>query len=186
MNDTFGKLSKTTIILHWIVGLTIISLLAMGIYMEEYNAYQLYDIHKAIGVIIFFFILYRVWWRIQNGWPVPAGDYTNLEHITAKLTHYILLVSTILLPLSGILNSGFGGHGIDIFGLPLIPENPDPLNTEEVIPFNALLAQIGAILHTIVGDIIIIALILHIAGALKHHIIDKDGTLKRMLGSHIR
>lgn len=55
MSDTKEKLSPISISLHWIVGLTIIGMLSLGIYMEENEAYQLYDLHKSIGAII-------LWW----------------------------------------------------------------------------------------------------------------------------
>ena len=67
--DTEEKLSAVTVGLHWLIGITIISLIAVGIYMEENEIFFLYPIHKSIGILIFLFVLIRVVWRIANGWP---------------------------------------------------------------------------------------------------------------------
>ena len=75
MNETKDKLSSVTILLHWVVAVTIIALLGVGIYMTENEAYSLYDIHKAVGVIIFLLIIARVFWRIKQGWPPPVRQY---------------------------------------------------------------------------------------------------------------
>jgi cytochrome b561 len=67
MRDTKDKLSNLTIFLHWVVGLTIIALAAVGVYMSENEAFELYPIHKSIGVLIFAVIIVRVYWRFVNG-----------------------------------------------------------------------------------------------------------------------
>lgn len=153
--------------------------------MESYEAYALYYIHKSIGMIIIAFVLIRVIWRILNGWPEPASNYPTIEHLTAKVVHWTLIIGTVALPVSGILMSGAGGHGLAIFGLELLAENIDPNNLEDVIPLNKTLAEFGHEIHEIAGNIMIIAIVLHLLGALKHHIIDKDGTLRRMFGASL-
>lgn len=185
MRDTKNKFSPLTIGLHWIIGLTIIGLLALGKYMESYEAYALYYIHKSIGMIIIAFVLTRVIWRILNGWPEPASKYSNIEHLMAKVVHWALIIGTVALPVSGVLMSGAGGHGLAIFGWELLAENIDPNNLEEVIPLNKALAGFSHEIHEIAGNVMIVAIVLHLIGALKHHIIDKDGTLRRMLGSSL-
>lgn len=182
MADTKTQLSKTTITLHWVVGWTIIALLAMGIYMEENKVYALYDLHKSLGVIIFLVILTRVVWRIMQGWPEPVGTYSKIEQILGKAVHYILLIGSVLIPLSGMMMSGAGGHGVEVFGLELIGANPDPNDPNEVIPLSPMMAQLGHTMHGLVSNIVIAALVLHIVGALKHHFKDRDNTLRRMLG----
>lgn len=185
MKDTKHKLSSLTIALHWIIGITIIVMLALGKYMESFEAYALYDIHKSIGMIIIAFVLARVFWRILNSWPEPASNYSSIEHLTAKVVHWILIIGTVALPISGALMSGAGGHGLAIFGWELLAENIDPNNLEEVIPLNKTLAGLGHEIHGIAGNVMMIAIVLHLLGALKHHIIDKDGTLRRMLGKSL-
>ncbi len=179
--DTPQKLSPTTIFLHWIIALTMIALTTIGFYMALDHVYALYDWHKALGVIIFAFILVRVWWRIKNRWPVPVREYPPLEHRLAHIMHWVLIISTVLMPISGMMMSGIGGHGIHIFGWSLVPENLNP-TTGEAIAFNLTLSQLGEETHEILGYILAVAIVLHAVGAIKHHIIDKDCTLRRMIG----
>jgi len=89
------------------------------------------------------------------------------------------------MPISGFMMSALGGHGVDFFGMELVARNPNPMNPQEVIALNGSLAQIGHTLHYLAGYTLIAAVVLHVIGALKHHVIDKDGTLRRMLGAEV-
>lgn len=183
--DTHNKLSSNTLILHWIVGIMMIGLIATGIYMEENEVFALYPWHKSIGVLIVIFVLPRVFWRIKNGWLSPVSDYTNIEKTLSKLVHYLLIIGTVLMPISGFIMSAAGGHGVEFFGVELVARNPDPVNPKEVIAHNGAVAGFAHSMHKIAGIAILFAVILHVVGALKHHIADKDGTLRRMLGTEV-
>lgn len=179
--DTQQTLSPLTITLHWVIALTLIALMGVGFYMATFEYYPLYDWHKSFGVLIFAIILLRVWWRIKNGWPVPVRAYPALEHRLAQATHWVLIVGTLLMPISGMLYSGLGGYGIKVFGWAMVPGNKNPL-TGETEPFHAGLSGLGQFTHEWLGYLLAGAIILHIVGALKHHLIDRDRTLLRMLG----
>ncbi|WP_339137081.1 MAG: cytochrome b [Candidatus Electrothrix sp. GW3-4] len=183
--DTQSKLGSNTLALHWIVGIMMIMLLAVGVFMEETKAYALYPWHKAFGVLIIFPVILRVVWRIKSGWPPPVREYKKSEKILSKFVHYLLLIGTVILPISGFMMSAMGGHGVEVFGLELVPRNPDPANPMEVVPLNGAVAGIAHELHALAGTSIIIGVILHTVGVLKHHILDKDGTLLRMLGAKV-
>lgn len=184
-NDTRQKLSHNTVALHWIVGLLMIGLIATGVYMEENSVYALYPWHKSFGVLIMAFVLMRVLWRMKNGWPAPVRDYSTLEKQLSKVVHWLLIIGTVLMPLSGFMMSAMGGHGVALFGLELVAHNPDPANPQEVIPLNGALAGAAHTLHGLGGNMLIAAVALHVLGALKHHTLDKDGTLRRMLGATV-
>lgn len=183
--DTHSKLSTNTLVLHWIVGIVMIALLATGIYMEENKVFSLYPWHKSFGVLIATFVVLRVIWRIKNGWPSHVSDYSKIEKMLSKIVHYILIIGSVLMPISGFIMSAMGGHGVDFFGLELVARNPDPANPKEVIALNGTLAGLGHTVHKFSGMAILVSLILHVVGAQKHHLIDKDGTLRRMLGAKI-
>jgi cytochrome b561 len=185
MQDTKSKLSATTVALHWIIALTIIGLIAVGLYMKETETLALYPLHKSVGVIIALFILARIVWRIKQGWPEPASDYARHEQLLSKTIHWVLIIGMVLMPISGMMLSGYGGYGIAVFGFELVPNNFIFEPEFKVIPFNKPLSDIGYAAHPIIGYVMIAAISLHLAGALKHHMIDKDGTLRRMLGKAI-
>jgi len=181
--DTPSQLSHTTVVLHWIVGLTVIALLAVGIYMAETDSGFLYPWHKSFGFTIFFVVLIRIAWRVKNGWPVPVGQYLRIERLLARTVQWILLLGTVLMPISGFLMSALGGHGVEVFGFEVVARNPDPQNPGKILPINGALASFCHSVHELLGYTLIAALALHVTGALKHHLIDKDGTLRRMLGA---
>lgn len=185
MRDTKQKLSPVTIGLHWFVGLTFMAVLAVGFYMETMSAYGLYPLHKSIGALLFFFVMIRVVWRVMNGWPVPLKDDNKLELLVAKLVHWLLLLGTILMPVSGMVMSAAGGRGVFIFGLELFAANPDAANPGRVLPLNEALAGFAHSAHGIIGWVVAIAIVAHIAGAIKHHHVFKNDTLLRMKGKEV-
>lgn len=177
--DTIQKFSRTTIVLHWLVAASIIGLIALGIYMVETESWHLYDIHKSIGLLTFVAILARLAWRWRNGLPQPVRPMSRLEHVTAVAAHVVLLVLTVVLPLSGMLYSGASGHGFGIFDWEIFPANH---RGDQAVPLSAQWSDIGQTLHGFLGYLLLALIVLHAAAALKHHLVDKDATLRRMLG----
>lgn len=180
MQDSSNKFTSMTIFLHWFIGITVIVLIAVGLYMSENEVWDLYPIHKSIGIILFLFILYRIVRRMQRGWPTPIGENAKWELLLSKTIHWILILGTLLFPISGMMMSGASGNGIAVFGFDLLAANYNAAG--EAVAINETLANIGHETHEILGTVMIIAIALHILAALKHHYIVKDNTLKRMLG----
>ncbi len=182
MSRSITPLSKLSIRLHWLIAIAIISLFAVGKYMSLNDAWSLYPIHKAMGMLVLLLVLPRVVLRVFEGWPTPVAAAPPLQERLAKLVHWALIIATMAMPLSGMMMSGAGGHGLYLFGLELLAANPDPDNAMKMIPLNEALAGAGAIGHDIWSKVLLVAFVLHLAGALKHHFVDKDSTLSRMLG----
>jgi cytochrome b561 len=185
MKDTQAKFSKITVSLHWLVAILFIGLMAIGLYMTEFKDYALFPIHKSFGFILLLIALLRVIWRYMNGWPKPAGKYTSVEHLLAKVMHWTLIIGMLLMPISGMVMTLSEGRGLYVFGLELVASFPDPENARRMLVQNEFLAGVGESIHGIGANVMIFAIGLHLVGALKHHIIDKDGTLRRMLGQSI-
>jgi cytochrome b561 len=177
MNKSYEKLPSITIGLHWIIAIAIIAMLAMGIYVEDLprspEKGDLIAIHKSIGVIILVLALIRIAWRVISKYPEQLGEASKWQEIIAKLTLLVLILGTVMLPASGIAMSIGGGHGLAVFGIELIARTGEKMET---------LSQLGHIMHGLGGNLLIAFVVLHIAGAIKHEHIDKDGTLSRMLG----
>lgn len=182
IKDTPSKLSHTTLILHWLIGITMIALLGTGVYMAENSVYGLFPWHKSFGFLILFIVILRVYWRIKNGWPKPASQYSSIEIKLSKIVHWTLILGTLIMPISGIVMSSMGGHGIYLFELEIIAKNVNPENINRVLAHNKEISSIGKAIHHWTGYIMIAAIVLHVVGAIKHHVVDKDNTLKRMLG----
>ena len=181
MKDTLQKLSGVSVALHWIVGVTIIALLTVGWGMATFEIDFLYTPHKSVGILIFAVILARVWWRAINGFPKAHGNPPKWQEFAARAVHCVLLIGSILMPITGIGMSVQGGNGLEIFSLELLAENIDPASGE-TIAINAAMAGAAHNAHNIIGKIMMATIAIHILGALKHHLIDKDNTLRRMLG----
>ena len=178
--DTPQKFSHITIALHWVIAISIIALIAVGMYMEEMpDGQQKYDLillHKSFGVIILALAVIRVAWRYINKFPVPLSDMPKWQEKLASVTHWFLLIATLLMPISGMIMSVGAGYPVAVFGLELIAGT----GVE-----NKTMASIGHVMHGTGGNLLILFILLHIAGAVKHQFIDKDGTLSRMLGKPI-
>lgn len=175
-------LSPSSIYLHWIVGLGIISLITTGMVMEHYEIYPLFDWHKALGLLLIPFILWRIILRLKLGWPEKPVSSPRL-HIISLMVHGALLLATILFPFSGIIMSIAGGHGLELGPWALISPSPSLSNPHAMEPLSKSWSIIGEALHSGLIFGVIPLILLHVVAALKHHFIDKDTLLKRMMGS---
>ncbi|MGB0466866.1 MAG: cytochrome b [Pontibacterium sp.] len=177
--NTYSKFSKLTVILHWLIAFAMIGSLAFGLYLEELprspDKGALIGLHKSVGLLILLFALYRVIHRLRNPLPQPLTVSPHWQQKLATAVHFVLLAGTLLMPVSGIIMSVGGGYPVGLFGLELIAAGEG----------HELLSNAGKAMHGLGGKLLILAIVLHIAGALKHHFIDKDGILKRMLGTEI-
>ena len=179
MKDTKEKLSPLSVALHWTVGIFVIAMLALGLAMESYELFFLYPVHKSIGILLFVVIVWRVYWRLFNGWLPPLGNYPHWRRMLARASHWVLLAGTLWMPLSGMLMSALGGSGLTVFGIALLAANRDA--NGKIIAYNESLAHFAHTLHALGGKILIAVITLHVCAALHHHFIEKDNVLRRML-----
>lgn len=180
MPDTRERLSPWTIAFHWAVGIAIICLIAVGIYMtwleESPWRSQVYGWHKLAGTTVFMAAAARLLWRWRQGFFARAGEHKPWERRLATASHVVLLAATVVMPLTGAALSYGYVHPVPVLGLFNIGP-PD----EEI----RWLGDAGAFVHHYLGYALIGVIALHVAGALKHHLVDRDGTLRRMLGARI-
>lgn len=169
-------------LLHWGVGLAILGLLAMGFIMAQGEIWPLYPWHKSLGIAVLGLAVLRATWRLRQGWPSPLGPGSRLTRGLALAVHGLLLLLTLLMPLSGMAFSGLSGHGFALFGWTLMAPRHDPAQPDEVLPLDESLASLAHQAHEVFGWLLAGLLVLHIAAALKHHLVDGDDTLRRMLG----
>ncbi|MBA5761643.1 cytochrome b [Vibrio sp. 404] len=174
-----NRLTWQTIAFHWITGLLFIGVFVLGLYMADLprspEKGELIGLHKSLGAIVLLVALLRIVWRVKEGAIQATSPVPAWQEKLAKAIHGILMLATLSMPISGIAMSVGGGRGADVFGWSFIAAG-------DKTPW---LQELGGAIHGLSVNIIIFVLLLHIAGAIKHQVIDKDGTMSRMLGRTI-
>lgn len=173
--ESFGFVSK---LLHWLMAVLIISLFAVGLYMTELEYYDsLYHTlpwwHKSIGLSVMGLLLFRFIWKAINSTPQALSSHkkweVSLAHIIQKLFYGLIL----LIGVSGYFISTAKGKGIEFFNLFEVPAITQALEEDR--------ADLIGEVHEILAITLVVFAVLHAMAALKHHFIDKDETLKRMI-----
>ncbi len=102
---------NVTRVFHWVSAVLIVYLLTIGFYMTlgEHD-YSYYDLHKSFGITALVLIVARLYWRQKHAWQSSSKD--SPQEKTVSFFHKSLIAMLILMPLSGVFNSGFGGYGI--------------------------------------------------------------------------
>lgn len=161
--------------LHWLMALLIIGLWSVGLVMEDMPKgdlrSQVIGIHKAVGVIVLVLAVVRLGWRLTNRAPELPATMPAFERLGAKLGHVTLYVLMIALPIDGILMSQAGGRAVNVLGFVL----------PTVIEKNEQLKHLFGEGHEIMAWALAAVLVIHVAAAIRHHVLLKDDVLKRML-----
>ncbi len=169
----YGYVSRT---LHWSTALLLAGAFALGWWTTELGYFDpLYrtipDLHRSLGVTVAAMVVLRIVWAWWDHAPAPLGR--RWERIAAKTGHLTLYALMVLVPVSGYLLSTADGRAVDVFGQFQLPALLAASSGREEWAADAhyWFAFGGAWL-----------VLLHIAAALKHQFIDRDGTLRRMIG----
>ncbi len=172
----YGAIAK---LFHWVtLGLMLVALpLGFGIqHVKDASKMGFYALQESAGLTILFVALARLAWRRLSPPPSLPHDMPKLMRTTSTAVHHALYALLILQPLLGFLATnawGFPMQGATAY-LGFI-ELPKFMETWEG------LAKILSLLHSIGGWLLVVLIALHIAGALFHHAIRRDGTLMRMI-----
>lgn len=171
-----ARYGATAQLAHWLTALLLLAVFALGFYMVDLKLsptkLKLFAYHKWIGVSIFMLILLRMAWRRRHPPPPLPATMPDWAQRTAEITHRLLYLLVVLVPLSGWLMSSAKGFQTVLFGMLPIP---DLLSKD---------AALGAALestHWTLNKMLLGLVALHVAAALKHAIVDRDGVLQRML-----
>lgn len=186
MRNTVTGYGWLAIVFHWTMAILIVFMLALGLYMHELPltdpaTFQLYQLHKSIGFVVLALATLRILWRFANPSPKLPDAMKSWEKVAAHLGHAGLYALMFALPLSGWLMVSASPWGIPtiVFNVLPIPHLPVPefLGSKEAA--EAFLKNV----HAFAAYFLIALLVVHIAAALKHHFINRDGTLQRMAPS---
>ncbi len=185
--SSYGSVAKT---FHWLSALLIFTALPLGWFANTLahaiydpaiptteadiaRAARLFSLHKTIGLSVFFVALARIFWALTQTKPGLLNADNKPEAFAAETVHWLLYGSLVLVPLSGWVHHA-AAEGFAPIWWPFGQNLP-------FVPKSAALAEVTATLHWLFILILGGSIVLHIAGALKHHVVDKDSTLRRML-----
>ncbi len=178
---TTNTYSSTTKAFHWLTALLVIAIIPLGAIAnrlpfgtdaEIATKTLLFSMHKTLGVAIFVVALLRISYALTQTKPAPLHPDRKAETLAAEVVHWLLYISLVLVPLTGWIQHSAADVAAPIWipfanALPFVPTYPT-------------VSDLFGGLHWLWGKVMVAAILLHFAGAMKHQFIDRDETLKRM------
>ncbi|MBS0213889.1 MAG: cytochrome b [Proteobacteria bacterium] len=161
--------------LHWLLALLIVGMGLVGLFMTQMDPsmakLKVYALHKSCGIAVLVLVALRLLWRVAHRAPPPV-PMPRWQRIAAQATHGLLYALMFAIPLAGWLYNSAANFPLQWFGLVQMPS---------IWPADPTVKHLAHALHEY-GFWVLMALVaLHAAAAVKHHVIDKDETLRRML-----
>jgi len=161
--------------LHWTIGGLIVCAFGMGWVMTELAVsplrLRMYNWHKWLGISILALVIVRCVWRITHPAP-PLLPMPRWQALSARGLHVVLYLLMLGIPGAGWAYSNAAGFPIVYLGLWRLPD---------IVSRNKLLAAELLELHKVLGWLLLAAVFAHVLAALKHHFVDRDATLARMM-----
>lgn len=175
--NTTKSYGRVSILIHWISALTVFSLFGIGLYMMSLSYYDpLYRTlpwwHKSVGLTLFALTLIRLVWKLINPKPAALPEHGEWTIRLAKLGNHLIYLLLIAIMVSGYLISTADGRGISVFGWFDVPALITGIEGQE---------DLAGTVHFYLAWTLVILAAGHGLAAIKHHLIDKDDTLKRMI-----
>lgn len=171
----FGLVSR---LLHWSVAIAVYGMFALGLWMVTLSYYDGWyhkapDIHKSIGILLMMGLVIRLVWRAVSPPPPSLASYSRLTRVAATGAHILLYLLLFAILISGYLISTADGKPVSVFGWFDVPATLSDAGVQ---------ADLAGQIHLWLAWGVVLLSALHALAALKHHFIDKDDTLRRMLG----
>ncbi len=167
--------AASLIVLHWLIALLVLANLALGLYVSDLRLsptkLQLIAYHKWIGMTVLLLVLPRLLLRFIRPAPPPLPG-PAWQRKAAAATHGLLYVLMIAVPMTGWLMSSAKGFPVVMFGAVQLPD---------LVGKSEALGDFFEEAHEWLTNGLLALVLLHVAAALKHHLIDRDATLARML-----
>jgi len=171
-----SRYTTTAIALHWLAALLIFAAFPLGVYAHELALsplkLKLLSYHKWLGVTLFLLTVARLAWRATHTPPPLPATMPRWQQRAAHGLHHLLYLLLLAIPLSGWLMSSAKGFPVVYLGLVQLPD---------LVGKNVELAELFKGVHQVLNFGLLALVGLHVAAALKHHFIDRDATLRRML-----
>ncbi len=163
---------------HWLTAIAVLILYPLGLYIVSLTYYDpAYRIvphwHKSLGILLLMGVTVRFAWRLANPRPTPLENHKPWERRLAHAVHALLYGFLFTVPLTGYLISTADGRPIDVFGWFSVPALAPVVVTNQ--------EDVAGWWHFWLATALVVLVGLHAVGALKHHLIDRDLTLKRII-----
>ena len=174
--NSSAQYGKVAVVFHWLSAGIILGLFAMGLWMVELDYYDSFYtlapwVHQSIGILFFYVMIGRFLWRLFNSTPLPVSTHNKWQIVLAKWVHRLFYVLIFVVLISGYLISTADNRAVEVFGWFTVPAMISMQYQEDIAGW----------IHLIVAYCLIGLVVLHVLGAIKHHFIDKDGSIKRIL-----
>jgi cytochrome b561 len=178
LRNTTQRFGIVSMVLHWSVAIVVYGMFALGLWMVTLSYYdgwyhQAPEIHKSIGILLMMGLVIRLIWRAVSPPPPPLKSYSRMTKIAAVVAHALLYLILFAILISGYLISTADGKPISVFGWFDVPATLSDAGVQ---------ADLAGQVHLWLAWSVVILSALHALAAIKHHFIDKDDTLRRMLG----
>lgn len=169
-----GRYSRPALFFHWVLAALVPFQIGLGWYMlsieETPGSAAYFAWHVSLGLTAAALIALRLLWRLRHRpHPLPPG-IPAWQAQTAGLTHALMYVLLLAMPVTGYLGAAFTGKVVAYFGLPL----PAWAKTNDALKEQLFTA------HGVIAWALVVLVVLHVGAALKHLLIDKDGVFQRM------
>jgi cytochrome b561 len=170
-----GSYSRESKVLHWLIAVIVIMMLSLSFFLDDLpDQYRstAFMLHKSLGLTVLFLMYVRILTIWLSGKPPLPDSVPLIEKMASRSLHYSFYILLIAMPLSGWIMSVAANRVPTFFGLFRLPLPIEP---------NKVLASFMKEAHEIMAWILVGMVILHVLAALKHHFINKNNVLKRML-----
>lgn len=190
------KYNKVAVLLHWLIAIAIAFMLVLGDFMgelpkkgPEFTSFDFmdlgvytvqvaepmtmrtfyYNFHKSVGFTLLLLVALRLVWRLMHRPPALPSDLTPLDRKLAAAGHHGLYLMMFLMPISGMLMTLYSKYGLKWFGIQIY----GGLDKPEMTKFFSEV-------HEVFATLLVILIVVHVLGALKHQFIAKNGLMRRM------
>lgn len=170
------RYTGVAITLHWLTALLILGSFVVGTYMVDLDLspwkLKVYSWHKWIGVTIFLLVALRLAWRVTHRPPVLPAAMPAWQRHAAAITHAMLYLLMLAVPISGWVMSSAGGFPVVYLGVFQLPD---------LVAKDKALFELMKSVHFALNKTLLALVVLHVAAAVKHHYVDRDDVLARMV-----
>src|SRR5215467_14151477 len=179
LQNSEARYGTLAMALHWLMALLLSALVVLGLYMTKlpdvgFDTWKIGLIlyHKQLGILALMLVALRIVWRVGSVLPHLPETLPDWQKVAARFVHLCFYALMLALPVTGWLMSSATGIPVSVLGLFTLPD---------LVPYDDRLFHALVEVHRSLGYALIVFMAAHIGAALRHHLLLRDNTLKKML-----